>query len=190
MIHRCIDQLAAKAAGVAPLCRVLGVSRSGCYAAAARARKPASICAATVHLKTACATSGQSDGSRRLQQALIGEGRPIGRHRVRTLMRINRLRPFWKRTFIHTTDSRHTLPIADNLLNRQFEPARTGTASIVVLRRWQRTHSRPHRQCAMGSPHQMHIPLQARVCIRLTWASHPELLGGQTEAIWRRKVIE
>jgi hypothetical protein len=41
MIHRCIDQLAEKATtGVAPLCRVLGVSRSGYYAAAARARKP------------------------------------------------------------------------------------------------------------------------------------------------------
>jgi putative transposase len=78
MIHRCIDQLAEKATGIAPLCRVLGVSRSGYYAAAARARKPASVCAATVHLKTAFAASGRSYGSRRLQQALLKQGRPVG----------------------------------------------------------------------------------------------------------------
>ncbi|WP_366522222.1 IS3 family transposase [Candidatus Accumulibacter sp. ACC003] len=98
MSHRLIDQLAEKATtGVAPLCRLLGVSRSGYYAAAARARKPASVCAATVHLKTAFTASGRSYGSRRLQQAMVQEGRPIGRHRVRTLMRINGLRPIWKR---------------------------------------------------------------------------------------------
>lgn len=131
MSHRLIDQLAEKATtGVAPLCRLLGVSRSGYYAAAARARKPASVCAATVHLKTAFTASGRSYGSRRLQQAMVQEGRPIGRHRVRTLMRINGLRPIWKRKFIHTTDSRHTLPIADNLLNRQFEPAKPNAAWV------------------------------------------------------------
>jgi transposase InsO family protein len=31
------------------------------------------------------------------------------------------LRPVWKRKFIHTTDSRHDLPVAENLLNRHFE---------------------------------------------------------------------
>ena len=131
MIYRCIDQLVEKAAaGVAPLCRVLGVSRSGYYAAAVRVRKPTSVCAATVHLKTVFAASGRSYGSRRLQQALIGDGRTIGRHRVRTLMRINGLRPVWKRKFIHTTDSRHALPIADNLLNRQFDPAKANAAWV------------------------------------------------------------
>lgn len=37
------------------------------------------------------------------------------------LMREAALRPVWKRRFIHTTDSRHDLPVAENLLNRQFE---------------------------------------------------------------------
>ena len=131
MIHRCIDQLAEKATtGVAPLCRVLGVSRSGYYAAAARARKPAMVCAATVHLQAAFAASGRSYGSRRLQQALLKQGRPIGRYRVRSLMRIHGLRPVWKRKFVHTTDSHHALPIADTLLNRQFEPAMVNSAWV------------------------------------------------------------
>jgi transposase InsO family protein len=42
-------------------------------------------------------------------------------------MRINGIRPVWKRKFIHTTDSRHTLPIADNVLDRQFNP---GAANV------------------------------------------------------------
>ena len=117
-------------AGVAPLCRVLGVSRSGYYAAAARARKPASVCAATVHLKTVFTAFGRSYGSRHLQQALLKQGRPVGWHRVRTLMRINGLRPVWKRKFIHTTDSRHALPIANNLLKRQFDPAKVNAAWV------------------------------------------------------------
>ncbi len=37
----------------------------------------------------------------------------MGRYRVRTLIRLNGIRPVWKRKFLHTTDSRHELPIAD-----------------------------------------------------------------------------
>jgi transposase InsO family protein len=33
------------------------------------------------------------------------------------------LRATWKRKFIHTTDSRHSLPTAANVLDRQFQPA-------------------------------------------------------------------
>ena len=36
-------------------------------------------------------------------------------------MRIHGLRPVWRRKFAHTTDSKHTMAVADNVLNRQFE---------------------------------------------------------------------
>ena len=36
-------------------------------------------------------------------------GQPMGRHRVRTLMKLNGLRPVWRRKFVHTTDSKHGL---------------------------------------------------------------------------------
>lgn len=130
MIHRCIDQLQQKANGVAPLCRLLGVSRSGYYAARQRARKPAKACPVTMQLKTAFAASGQSYGSRRLRVALSNQGINLGRYRVRTLMRLNSLHPVWKRKFIHTTDSRHRLPIAANVLNRQFEPVAMNVAWV------------------------------------------------------------
>jgi putative transposase len=43
----------------------------------------------------------------------------------------------WKRKFVHTTDSRHHLPVFDNVLNRQFEPAapnRAWVADITSIR--------------------------------------------------------
>ena len=36
-------------------------------------------------------------------------------------MRLNGLRPVWKRKFVHTTDSKHTMPVSPNVLARQFE---------------------------------------------------------------------
>lgn len=137
MIHRCIDQLQQKANTVAPLCRLLGVSRSGYYAARRRARQPFKVCPVTVQLKAAFTTSGQSYGSRRLRAVLAHQGVNLGRYRVRTLMRQNSLRPVWKRKFVHTTDSRHTLPVAANILDRQFEPAapnRAWVSDITYIR--------------------------------------------------------
>jgi transposase InsO family protein len=119
-MYQCIDQLQQKAETVASLCRLLEVSRSGYYGARQRARRPLKVCRITTHLQAAFVASGRSYGSRRLQVALNDRGIYVGRHRIRTLMRINGMRPLWKRKFIHTTDSRHTLPIADNVLDRQF----------------------------------------------------------------------
>jgi putative transposase len=38
-------------------------------------------------------------------------------------MRISGLRPVWRRKFVHATDSKHTMAVAPNVLNRQFEQA-------------------------------------------------------------------
>jgi putative transposase len=34
----------------------------------------------------------------------------------------------WKRKFVHTTDSKHDLPIAPNILARQFNPEASNKA--------------------------------------------------------------
>jgi len=130
MIYACIDQLQQKAEAVAPLCKVLGVSRSGYYASQQRAREPVKLCRESTHLQAAFAASGRCYGSRRLRVALQDQGLAVGRYRVRTLMRTLGLRPVWKRKFIHTTDSRHGLPVAENVLARQFEPARANVAWV------------------------------------------------------------
>lgn len=136
-MYRCIDQLQQKAQEVASLCRVLQVSRSGYYAARRRAREPVRVCPISPPLQAAFAASGRSYGSRRLRVDLNERGIPVGRHRIRTLMRLNGIRPVWKRKFIHTTDSEHSLPIAANVLDRQFEPSAANmswAADITYIR--------------------------------------------------------
>jgi transposase InsO family protein len=122
MNYRLVQQLQEKAVPVQSSCRALTVSRSGYYDAKKRATRPKTICKTTLLLRTAFASSGRSYGSRRLLAALNLQGVSIGRYRVRTLMRKERLKPLWKRKFTHTTDSNHNLPVFDNVLNRQFTP--------------------------------------------------------------------
>ena len=123
MSHALIGNLKKKVIAVSQTCRVLGVSRSGYYSATKSSLASPKVCAASVHLKAAFAASGRTYGSRRLCKALQLRGIMIGRHRVRSLMRASQLRPVWKRKFIHTTDSRHTLPLVSNVLDRQFARA-------------------------------------------------------------------
>lgn len=129
MSFQLIAQLQKKAIPVSHSCRVLNVSRSGYYDARRRPAKPV-LCKASIHLKAAFTASHQSYGSRRLVTALVARGIRIGRCRVRRLMRQAGLKPVWKRKFIHTTDSKHNLPIAANILDRQFNPAAPNVAWV------------------------------------------------------------
>jgi putative transposase len=129
MSYQLIEQLQKKAIPIAQSCRVLEVSRSGYYDARRRSAKPV-LCKAGIHLKAAFAASHQSYGSRRLVCALQAQGLQIGRHRVRSLMRQAGLKPVWKRKFVHTTDSKHDLPIAANILDRQFHPGAPNVAWV------------------------------------------------------------
>jgi putative transposase len=83
-----------------------------------------------VHLKAAFLASQQSYGSRRLVTAMVVAGFHIGRYEVRSLMRQAALKPVWKRKFAHTTDSKHGLPVAANVLDRQFNPAAPDLAYV------------------------------------------------------------
>ena len=129
MSYQLIEDLqnkASPAVTVVQACRVLEVSRSGYYASQAAVKQRLAapvVCAASVHLKAAFAASHRAYGSRRLTTAMAERGMAMGRHRVRTLMRLNSLRPTWRRKFVHTTDSRHGLAVSANVLNRQFEQA-------------------------------------------------------------------
>ena len=129
MIYQVIHQLQKKAVAITHSCRVLSVSRSGYYEAQSRSAKPV-LCKASVHLRAAFMASHQSYGSRRLVTAMENQGIRIGRYKVRSLMRKSALKPVWKRKFIHTTNSKHDLPIAANLLNRQFNPVAPNTAYV------------------------------------------------------------
>ena len=143
MSYQLVGDLQKKASppvAVVQACRVLEVSRSGYYASQAsikqRLAEPV-VCAASAHLKAAFAASYKAYGSRRLITALAKRGHPMGRQRKRTLMRLNGLRPTWRRKFVHTTDSRHGLAVSANVLNRQFEqalPNQAGVCDITYIR--------------------------------------------------------
>ena len=140
MSYQLVEDLQKKAVTVSQACRILEVSRSGYYAAAKRWQTAPVVCAASVHLRAAFVASGRTYGSRRLRTALRTRGVTMGRHRVRSLMRANGLRSVWKRKFVHTTDSKHAMPVSPNVLARQFDkplPNQAWVCDITYIR----THS-------------------------------------------------
>jgi putative transposase len=135
MIYTLIDQVQQKAK-IIQACRVCGSAAQATTAARQRAKEPA-ICVASVQVKTAFRANQSCYGSRRAVDELKAQGMVIGRYKVRRLMREAGLKPVWKKGFVNTTDSKHDLPVADNLLNRQFNPAspnQAWTSDITYIR--------------------------------------------------------
>ena len=140
MIYHVVTHLQQEAVSVSDACRVLQVSRSGYYAHRRARPSPKSLQEQT-HVKAAFAASGASYGSRRVMHEVRSQGVSIGRYRVRTLMREAGLRARWKRKFVSTTDSRHTLPVAANVLDRQFDVAEPNRAWVSDI-----TYSTPSQR--------------------------------------------
>ena len=64
--------------------------------------------------------SRETYGTRRLKRSLLKEGLIVSRRRIQRLMINMSLCCKTKKKFRATTDSKHSLPIADNLLSRRF----------------------------------------------------------------------
>jgi len=133
MSFELVRQLQEKAVPVDQTCRLLEVSRSGYYAARRRRQVQPAVCEAGVQLKAAFVASGRVYGSRRLRTAMAARGVAIGIYRLRRLMRQHGLRSAWKRKFVHTTDSKHALPISPNVLDRQFNPTQPNQAWVTDI---------------------------------------------------------
>jgi len=129
-----------KAYPVTVLCRVMGVSRSGFYEYLRRyirtlVRPPAQSAVAS-RARLIFKQSHGSYGSRRIAEQLNAEGHRVGRYKARRLMRQLGLRVKVSRRYKLTTDSRHSFPVAQNLVNRNFEvgsPNATWTADITYV---------------------------------------------------------
>lgn len=75
-------------------------------------------------------------GSPRMFRELRERGYRVSKTRVERLMREHELRARHKRRFKATTDSKHALPVADNVLARDFAPAapnRVWTADLTYI---------------------------------------------------------
>ena len=107
-------------------CRVLGVSASGYRQHRARrkkilTRRHLSETALLVEIRAVYAEARGAYGSPRVWRQLKRQGVRIGKLRVQLAMQQNGLRARGKRRFrVATTDSNHALPIAPNLLARNF----------------------------------------------------------------------
>jgi len=118
---------------IAVMCRVLEVSRSGFYAwkkrpESARSQRQQELVSEmqVIHADR----DMKNYGSPRMRDELVSRGHVVSENTVARLMRERGLRAAGSRKFRVTTDSKHSLPVAKNVLNREFEP---GSADRVWL---------------------------------------------------------
>jgi len=110
---------------VAQMCRVLEVSRSGFYAW--RSRVPSATETRreglTEQVTRIHAEVKARYGSPRMQAELVDRGHDCCVNTVARVMREAGIAAKTKRKFRRTTDSNHPHPVAENVLDRQFDPA-------------------------------------------------------------------
>jgi transposase InsO family protein len=122
-------------------CRVLQVSVAGYHEhfvrrASGAQRRHLSDDALLVHIKAIHAETHGGYGWPRTWRELLARGIRVGKERVQKLMQLHGIRAKGKRRFKVTTDSNHDLPIAPNLLHRQFavaEPDKVWTGDITYI---------------------------------------------------------
>jgi putative transposase len=120
---------------VAVACRALEVSRAGFYA---WKRRPESTHERedrrlTVLVRESHERSRRTYGSPRVHAELAARGHDCSVNTVAKLMREHDLRAKTARKFRCTTDSNHDLPVAENLLDRQFDPESPNEAWVADI---------------------------------------------------------
>ena len=106
------------------MCRVLSVCSSGYYVwrkrpESARARQNRDL---LCEIKVLHAETRQSYGSPRMHKALKDRGFSCGENRIARLMHRHEIKAKKPRSYKRTTDSNHTLAVAENVLDRRFSP--------------------------------------------------------------------
>lgn len=123
---------------VSRMCRLLQLSRSGFYAWSGRpeclrAREDRSL---LTRIEAIHRESREAYGTVKTWKALRAQGVPCGRHRVARLRRAAGIEAKRRRRFRVTTQSRHSFPIAANVLARRFAvdaPDRVWVGDITFI---------------------------------------------------------
>lgn len=107
---------------VEAVCKAAGVSRSAYYAwrSATPSQRAVANDRLLAEIRAIHAEHRERYGSPRIRAELRDRGLEAGKHRVARLMRENGIKARPRRRFRRTTDSRHKLPVATNLLERRF----------------------------------------------------------------------
>jgi putative transposase len=108
---------------VAPMCRVLGVSKSGYYAW--RTRKPSARRTEDERFKVAIKAAHERGrgtyGPEKIQEDLADvEKIEVGINRIKRLRRELKIRCKQRKKYKATTNSKHSMPVAPNLLDQNF----------------------------------------------------------------------
>ena len=118
---------------VVQLCSALGVSRSGYYAWRSREASAADTRRETLTEKVAevhTRTKGRY-GSPRTHAELVAQGTPCCENTVARVMREAGIAAKTRRKFRQTTDSNHPHPVAENVLDRDFDPAEPNASWVA-----------------------------------------------------------
>ncbi len=124
---------------VSAMCRILEVSNSGFFAwcsrpESARARDDRRL---KVQIRASHEASKRRYGSPRIHQDLKAAGEQVSRKRIARLMKEEGIAARRRRRFVKTTDSKHNLPVAPNLLERDFsaeKPNQCWVGDLTYLR--------------------------------------------------------
>jgi len=117
------------------MCDTLGVSAAGFYAWRDRpeSQQQRRRTALLVEINAAHAEAKRRYGSPRIHAELLARGVGCCVNTVAKLMHDNDIRAKTARKFRHTTDSNHPLPVADNVLGRQFDPSGPNEAWVADI---------------------------------------------------------
>lgn len=124
---------------VTRMCQVLRVSSSGYYASRGRplSQREQDNQGIVNQIKEIHTASRETYGSPRVHAALVRQGIHCNKKRVERLMRVHKIRGKQRgRRRVKTTDSAHNLPVAPNLLRRQFQadtPNRKWVTDITYI---------------------------------------------------------
>ena len=109
--------------GIGAMSSILEVSKSGYYRWLKRkpSRRDQEEGRLEVEIKAAHKRTRETFGPERLQRDLREQGVEVGISRIRRIRKKLGIRCKQKRKFKATTDSKHALPVAENLLSQEFE---------------------------------------------------------------------
>ena len=114
---------------VSLMCEVLEVSASGYFSWKLGQDKPGkgpsrfqSDEALMAHMRAIHVEIKGEYGWPRMHKELLARGIRVGKERVRVLMQRHGIKARTKRKFVVTTDSKHHLPVAPDLVQRRFNP--------------------------------------------------------------------
>ena len=115
--------------------RLLKVSASGYYAWVDRppSRRAQEEVRLELEIRAAHKRTRQTYGPERLQRDLAEHGVRMGICRIKRIRKKLGIRCKQKRRFKATTDSRHRLPVAENLLGQRFKVCRPNTVWVTDI---------------------------------------------------------